>query len=206
MRPLVIFLCFLQLNLLCSQKVVQKAFIDPEIESIQISANKCYQLDVETNTGNEILVSANIEGEYADDLLVTLSESGKTLLVNAAFNPNFEAPNDKLSAHKVVSIALDIKLPAYKQVYVYGTNCNVHVTGDYRYLNVKLSSGRCTLHNVSEDVTVRTQKGDIFLATPAGNVIAKSSYGKIRGEQIPRGNNRFILNTIQGNIHLSKTK
>ncbi|WP_318343711.1 hypothetical protein [Flagellimonas baculiformis] len=188
------------------QKLVKKAFIGPRTESIQIDAQYCYKIDLRTAPTKEVQVSASIEGEYAKDLLVSIEEKGTTVLVSAGFQPIFINPNDKLSAHKVVSIALQISVPEYKQVSVFGTNSNVNATGKYDNLHITLSDGRCTLENVSETVEVTTQKGDIWLSVPNGDILAESAYGKVDQETIPFGDNQFILKTVEGQIHLKKTK
>lgn len=188
------------------QKLVKKAFIGPRTESIQIDAQYCYKIDLRTAPTTEVQVSASIEGEYAKDLLVSIEEKGTTVMVSAGFQPIFINPNDKLSAHKVVSIALQISVPEYKQVSVFGTNSNVNATGKYENLYITLSDGRCTLENVSETVEVTTQKGDIWLSVPSGDILAESAYGKVDQETIPFGDNQFILKTVEGQIHLKKTK
>ncbi|MDC6385222.1 hypothetical protein D2V93_03695 [Flagellimonas taeanensis] len=188
------------------QKLVKKAFIGPRTESIQIDAQYCYRIDLATSPTDEVQVSASIEGEYAKDLLVSIEEEGTTVLVSAGFQPIFINPNDKLSAHKVVSIALQISVPEYKKVSVYGTNSNVNAMGKYENLHITLSDGICTLENVSETVEVATQKGDIWLTAPSGDILAESTYGKVDQETIPFGDNQFILKTVEGQIHLKKTK
>ncbi|WP_317194410.1 hypothetical protein [Allomuricauda sp. CAU 1633] len=185
---------------------MKKAFIGPRTQSIQIDSRYCYQIDLQTAKTNEVQVEASIEGEYAKDLLVSLEEKGTTVRISTGFQPNFINPNDKLSAHKVVSIALHIIVPQYKNVSIFGTNSNVQVKGSYQNLDVKLSDGRCELDNVSEMVEVTTQKGDIWLSTDSGTILAESTYGLVENNQIPNGHNQYILKTIQGNIHLRKTK
>lgn len=196
-----LFFCNLQ-----AQKVVKKALVGSDTAYIQIDSQNCYQLELTTAQTNEIVVEASIEGEYAKDLLVTLEKSGTTMLINSGFHPNFLNPNDKLSAHKVISIALKIIVPAYKNVSIFGTNGNVDVEGKFENLKIRLSDGRCTLKNVEAMVNVETQKGDIFLSTDRGTILARSNYGKVRKARIPSGPNQYILNTVEGTIQLKKTK
>lgn len=206
MRATVFLLGFFFLAQLQGQKLVKKAFIGPRTEYIQIDAANCYTLTLNTAPTKEVEVSASIEGEYAKDLLVSVKEEGATVLISAGFHPNFINPNDKLSAHKVISIALEITVPQYKNVSVFGTHSEVQVEGEYSDLNIKLSDGRCTLKNVSEVVEVNTQNGDIWLMALSGNVMAESAYGEVEPNQIPKGNNQYMLKTVEGNIHLRKTK
>ncbi|MFN3138511.1 MAG: hypothetical protein ACE37L_12545 [Allomuricauda sp.] len=186
--------------------MVRKAFIGPRTETIQIDAQYCYRIDLKTTDSDEVQVYASMEGEYAKDLLISIEQSGTTAMISADFQPLFTNPNDKLSAHKVVSIALEVTVPAYKSVDVFGTNTNLYASGVYRELNVALSDGRCTLENISESVQVTTQKGDIVLSTASGNIVAESVYGNLSKESIPSGDNQFVLKTIEGDIILKKTK
>ena len=206
MKTLCFFLGFFVAVQLQSQKLVKKALVNAQTEYIQIDSEFCYQVNLYTSKVKEVIVEASIEGEYAKDLIVSIEEQGINMEISARFQPNFTNPNDKLSAHKVISIALDVTLPEYKNVYVFGRNSNLNASGNYKKLKVKLSDGRCSLYNVNEMVEVTTQKGDILLTTPSGNINAKSTYGKIFSEDIPDGDNQFTLNTIEGEIHLKKTK
>ena len=188
------------------QKLVKKAFIGPRTGTIQVDAQYCYRIDLKTEPTDEVHVSAIMEGEYARDLLVSIEQSGTTAVIRTDFQPNFVNPNDKLSAHKVISIALEISVPEYKNVDVFGTKTNLYATGKYKDLKITLSDGRCTLRNISESVTVSTQKGDILLSAPSGDVISESTYGSVQKESIPFGDNRFFLKTVEGDILVTKTK
>lgn len=201
-----ILLVFFMFASVHGQKLVRKAFIGPRTETIQIDAQYCYQIKLNTSSSDEVLVSASMEGEYAKDLLISIEQSGTTAKISADFQPLFINPNDKLSAHKVVSIALVISVPEYKSVNVFGTNTNLYATGIYDELNVTLSDGRCTLEKVSESAEVMTQTGDITLIADSGEIEAESTYGKVQKDIIPSGYNQFVLKTIEGDIYLTKTK
>ena len=206
MSTLLFFLSVFSFCTMKGQKLVKKAFITPETQFIQVDSQNCYKLSVTTSEQEEVSVAASIEGEYSKDLLVAIEQKGATVLISTGFQPNFTNPNDKLSAHKVISIELNISLPEYKEVSIYGTNCNVLAEGNYKRLNVKLADGTCTLENILETVEVNTQKGNIFLSTFDGDITAKSIYGEVVRETIPKGDNVFVLNTVEGNIYLKKTK
>jgi len=206
MRAVVFVMFVFTLINVHGQKLVRKAFIGPRTQNIQIDARYCYRIDIKTEPIDEVQVSATMDGEYAKDLLVSIKESGTTTMISTDFQPNFVNPNDKLSAHKVISIALEISVPEYKNVDVFGTKTNLYATGKYKDLKITLSDGRCTLRNVSESVTVTTQKGDILLSAPSGDVISESTYGSVQKESIPFGDNRFFLKTVEGDILVTKTK
>ena len=189
-----------------AQKIVKKTLINPESRAFQIDALNCFEVQIGTSRTNEIVIAASIEGEYQKDLLVNVEEEGSNVMISAGFQPNFKNPNDKLSAHKVISIALAISLPENTDVAIFGTTANVIAEGLYKRMSISLSDGDCRMANIGETVQVTTQKGNIFLAAPAGQVDAQSNYGKVLGDSIPMGNSTFRLQAIEGNIHLKRTE
>lgn len=202
-------LVFVVLGLACksiAQKQIRKTLLNDRTESILITTDNCYEVSLETIKGEELLIEAQIEGEYSKDLVINLEEKGTSILVSAGFQPGFLLPNDKLSAHKVISVAMNIMIPEYKRVKVYGTNTNVLVSGDYQSLSVSLDDGQCRITNVGENVDVATQKGNIWLTAESGVITAESSYGRVFESQIPTGDNHYVLNSKEGNIYLNKTK
>ena len=203
MRRLWVFVIVLCACSARGQKVLQKTIVDSNVTSIVIDSGDCYQINLQTRESKELEVNASMEGEYSKDLVVHLENKGTSLMVSTGFQPNFVLPNDKLSAHKAVSIALDIVLPEYKSVKIYGTHSNVNVLGNYRSLTVKLSDGDCKLENVGETVDVTTQKGDIWLVTASGLVEATSDYGKVYQSTLPIGDREYRLNSKEGNIYVN---
>ncbi len=151
-------------------------------------------------------IEAVIDGEYTNDQLVSIQQKGAGILIETGFQPNFIAPNDKLSAHKVISISLTIMLPEDKNVEVFGTNSTVQVTGTYENLKVILDDGRCYLENVSRSALISTRSGDIFANCPSGTIEAFSKFGTVQSDTIPHGNNYYSLTSTTGNVSIHKTK
>ncbi|PKA98044.1 hypothetical protein B0O79_1724 [Flavobacteriaceae bacterium MAR_2009_75] len=200
------FILFLIFQISYAQKVVKKSIVNDEITSINIDVDKCYGLILDTTEGNEISVEATIEGEYKKELLVNLKQMGDTYYLSSVFQPVFENPNDKLSAHKVVSVFLKVLIPEYLSASVYGSSCNVSASGSYRYLSIALSDGDCTLRQVGEEVTVLTQSGTINLYAKGGEVKTDTKYGKLYEDKIAIGSNHYNLTSITGNINVKKTE
>ena len=189
-----------------AQKRVHKVLLDESITMIQVNAENCYEVVLETGDNPAIEVEAQMDGEYRDDLQMKVSEVGNTLVLGAGFQPSFKDPNDKLSAHKVVSIALKINIPSYKNVQIFGKSARVVAFGDYLNLSITLSDGTCVLHDISEEVSVRTQSGNILVYANAAKIMAETKYGELIKNPIPRGVNQYNLNSVTGNIILNKTE
>lgn len=173
---------------------------------IQVDATNCFIVEVQTNKGNEITIEAEMEGEYSQDLDLEVSTNGTTLIVETGFSPSFENPNDKLSAHKVVSILLKLNIPQHKQLEIFGTNSRVVVEGVFKELNISLSDGACVLNKVEANAKVKSQSGHIEIISGGAQISAESKYGTVSSNKIPYGNSIFKLQTVTGNIDLSKTE
>lgn len=199
-------LLFFSFQILPAQKVVKKSIVNSEIAVINIDVTNCYKLALDTDVGNEMVLEATIDGEYKNDLMLNSKQEGHTIHVSSGFQSIFKNPNDKLSAHKVISIALKIYIPENKSVVVYGSNCNVSVAGNYRKLKITLNDGLCILNNVSESVTVMTRSGDISAYTKGAEVKANSKYGNVQSDEIPAKDDRYDLTSITGNISIRKTE
>lgn len=177
-----------------------------DINLIQVNTANCFEVNVDTFYGKEVTVEAEIEGEYSKDLDLELKTSGATIFVEANFTPSFENPNDKLSAHKVVSILLNITVPLSKNIEIYGTNSRVKIQGKFKELAVILADGTCELNNVKGNVNVKTQSGNILVRCEAAEIETASRYGKVALNPIPNGTSNYKLQTVTGNIELSKTE
>lgn len=193
-------------NFLNAQKIVRKSIIAPTVSYIHIDTNNCFQVFMETIDTDEMTVEASIDGEYRKDLVLKIGREGTTVEVSVGFQPNFMPPNDKLSAHKVISIALKIQMPGHKNVQVFGTSSNLTATGNYANLKVSLDDGNCILDGVATDAEVITQSGEIRWINANTDVVAVSKYGKVYGAIGPIGDPHFKLTTVTGNIYLSKTE
>lgn len=188
------------------QRKLYRAISANDISLIQVNAANCFKVEFHTGDGNEITIDAEMEGEYSQDLGLEVKTSGSTVLIDAGFAPSFENPNDKLSAHKVVSIVLRLTIPYFKKVEVYGTNSRVVLDGKYKELNISLSDGECELYNIVGNANVKTQSGSIRVFANSAQINAKSKYGKVSYNPIPEGLFIYKLQTVTGNIELSKTK
>lgn len=188
------------------QKIVQKRVLNPKIKSIYVDAYQCYFIELKTSSAQELQVAAFFEGEYQNELAVTLREEGNSLLIGTEFQPNFLLPSDKLSAHKVISVAMAITLPENMAVAVFGSSAKVEASGVYRQLAATLSDGDCTLNAVAERIIAKTQTGTITVTASTGEVQAQSTYGHVRAQQIPTGDSLYKLTSVTGNIVVKRTE
>lgn len=201
-RLFFLFLFFFQWGI--AQKLVEKAVHNPKTKYVRIDVTKCYRLVLDTHTSDFLKIEATMEGEYAKDLVIKLEENGDNITISADFLPSFDIPNDKLSAHKVISIEMHVTLPESMTTSVHGTHTNVTAKGTYKHLSVTLADGNCTLDNISEKAEVKTQTGEIVLKGARGTVTTKNIYGKVEKGPVPQGNQIYSLQTVEGSIIVNK--
>ncbi|MCM4150539.1 hypothetical protein DHD05_02960 [Arenibacter sp. N53] len=206
MRLIVVLVFLLGTCFLSAQKMVVKTIEDSSFPYIQIDTKNCYSVVLETVDIPKITVVGTLDGEYVQNLLVNVNQEGSTVLVSAGFQPNFILPNDKLSAHKVVSVSLKISIPKYLNVLLHGTSSNVKVTGEYSGLKITLSDGGCTFEGGGENVSITTQSGNINLITKNARIMVSTKYGQINREPMSSGDDHFTLNSVSGNINIRKTE
>jgi hypothetical protein len=199
-----LFLIIFGLTTCICQKVVQKVMILPHARAIQIDASRFSEVFLNTAPGVELQVEATMEGEYQKDLGIEITEEGQTIFINGAFQPFFEAPNDKLSAHKVVAVILRVQVPEGRDVSLIGSSTQVRTSGVYRELDITLNDGQCILESPEGKVKVHTQSGNIHLRAHHGKLSSESKYGTVKREEIPGGRNQYDLVSLHGDIYVKR--
>ncbi|WP_298509393.1 hypothetical protein [uncultured Kordia sp.] len=102
-----------------------------------------------------------MEGEYYRDVNVITATKNKELQLSCQLAEDFELPNDKLSAHKVFSITMNIHIPKHLKVQLEGDETQVYVKGSYKKFWGLLISGNYTLDELEAEAIIQTKKGNI---------------------------------------------
>ncbi|NND15662.1 MAG: hypothetical protein HKN89_05010 [Eudoraea sp.] len=178
--------------------------MNPRTSWVHINSEQCYNLKLRNSDSDQVSLEAKLDGEYSEDLVISLEEDGNTLIITPRFRPNFRHPNDKLSAHKVVSISLDIAIPYYTNFKIYGTHTRVLAEGIFTHGMISLDDGSCDIKTEAEELEVITQSGDIRFTSKGANLSAESKFGQVGGDSISNGNGLVTLFTTSGNIELKQ--
>ena len=198
----ILFSCF------CfSQKQTEdQLFLSPNIENLVLNLNNVFIVKLRTNNSRQIKIVSKSEGEYSNHFVISKKINDKSILISGDIGFSYPNLEDKLSAHKVHSVEVEIFLPSYLTTSVYTDIGNVFVEGFYIYLSINSLSGNCYLENINGKIAVNTVSGDIDLIAKRGNINAISSYGLINREEIPLGNSSFNIKTAKGNINIVKSE
>jgi hypothetical protein len=185
---------------LVGQNRLSKTLLNTGIRSISIDASLCYRIVLETGNDDEVSVDAQMDGEYGNDLVVLFREEGSTLFIEPRFRPEFQLPDDKLGAHKVVSISMRIGLPPNQNVMLTGSTCDIQTSGRFRDLGIVINDGSCQLGHSAENTKVRTGSASIRATVGKGVVEARSGFGEVSLDPIPQGDHHMQLMSTRGNI------
>lgn len=205
MRIFVLLLFLGGLGNIHAQKQIKKTIVKDQIASVTVDLAGCYSLELNSLASDEIIVQASIEGADNDEMLVSIEENGGHFTISTSFQPNYLERSTKFGALTYIATDLKVFLPEYLMVNLFGTDTHVMVNGRFKQMGVTLADGSCILKGVFEKAKIKTQKGDITIKSAKGEVVANSTYGKVFLEEIPKGESVFDLNSVQGNIYVSRT-
>ena len=197
---------FVLCSALVAQRTIEKTVTGTSLTTIKIDASNCFAVKIRTHASPKIIVETSLEGEYREDIVVSAIEEEESLVIRADFRPLYNAFNDKLSAHKVVSIYLNVLVPDNFKVAILGTVAKTDVSGKMKDLKIVLGSGDCTLKEFKGMAFISTFKGDIFLETEAAVVESDSKYGTVKKQVINSGTSKIKLKSISGDIFITKPK
>lgn len=189
-----------------AQNRTQKSFSDSNIAAIHINGNAVFKISVETNTSNTITVDSKIAGENNEHVVLISEIKNNTLYLATKYQPLFTDANDKLSAHKVMSIELVVNIPTNKSIYVSSDIASVYVNGQYKNAIIELINGACVLKDFVGDATVNTIQGDIEVITDFAKLEAFTKNGTLTLETLSKGNRLLSLYSINGNIMVIKSQ
>lgn len=197
-RALFVFALILLLIFETNAQVrVEKKIENPSLTRVQIDAAALYLLDIETAPGSQMSLEGRFDGEYSTNQWVQVQEvAPHVLLVRPSFQPFFSLPNDKLSAHKVVSASMHLVFPEGMDVEILGTDGKVQARGTYKNLVIVTGSGAVDLVQTKGLIEVNTTSGPVRVTHGDLRLTAASVYGKVLGPPFPLGSG-----TSQAKLH-----
>lgn len=204
-----LFVMVVFVSTVCSaQKQLMQSYSNPEISGVYINSNEVFEIRLNAQPVSGITVTTLIEGEtFESSLLQTVVEDG-ILKITTGRTPDFVPYNDKLSAHKVLSIVLEITVPEGLDIDIYSTLASVDGKGKFGKVQMNLGRGGCRLEEFRfrESAQINTLTGSINIATETTSVIAQSRNGVV---VIPKGfpvGKDLTLQSIQGDITVRKSE
>ena len=188
------------------KNIMHQKVLDEEITSLYFDLNNVFVITFSTIASNEVVITARSEGEYANHFVIRELRNANEMsfIGDIAFTfPNYQ---DKLSAHKVHAINIDIQVPSSLNVYVRSDIGNLFITGNYKNFLADLQSGDCNLNAVSGQLKIQTVGGDINARVKKAKVTAQSKLGRITREKVTIGPSVIDLKTLKGSINIEQSQ
>ena len=189
------------------QKRITKSYDAQGITSISVNSDDIFKIDIQTTKTDKITLTTQIEGESYESTLLNTAIVGHDLSITTGKTPDFTPFNDKLSAHKVLSIVLEISIPEGFDIQINSTLAAVQIKGSIGNLYCSLGRGGCELSNMRfrESINIATISGNIYVKSPPARILAQSRNGKVVIPQDLEGKKSVKLETIYGDILVHKS-
>jgi hypothetical protein len=203
MRIAFLLFIFLSSGTVLAQKRVLKQWDATQMESLSFEAQYASSIKIITTNSNQLTVSAIMDGEYANALYAGMIQNNGDWTLVTSFESFGQIPNDKLAAHKVKSLVLEIELPRNKEIAILAPNASLYVQGNFKNVNAQLLVGNCTLKNFMGNAQLKILDGDTTVYALYGIAgKATSKNGRVTN-WLPESGEFFInVQSNNGNIYL----
>ena len=186
-----------------AQKQLEKQIEGLDIENVAINGDGIFKIKINTYSGSTIKIKASVEGEHNEHIVLITEQINHSLTIATQWHPLFIQDNDKLSAHKVISIELEVILPNTINLYANSDIASAEIKGNYKELIVELVNGNCNLQTKANYTKINTIEGHIMVLTKNTKVKASTKNGEKEIDVTLNGNNLMFLNTLNGNIKVA---
>jgi len=190
-----------------AQKIMEKSWDATSVERLEVISDEVYRISIISEATERIYVRTKVEGEHSENVALLVSEENKTLSLSSGFTPYFVKQNDKLAAHKVISIEMEIRVPSDLAILVKGAIVSVETKGSFSEIQLELRNGNCVLVDFKGNAQLNSRNGNITVfAKETGVLDVKSRNGSIKNE-LPMGG-QFLINaeSVNGDITLLKSQ
>jgi len=177
-----------------------------KISTIDIAGNTMFKIKISAKPVQVISMGLQVEGENNEQIVLQTRQENQTLFIGSAYQPLFVKPDDKLAAHKKISIELTLEIPENLTVIITSDIASVFANGNFKFLTSELLNGHFLAHKYVGNLQVDTLHGNIEVETYSGLLDLNTKKGSIKQDKTPLGPNQISLHTINGNISVTKTQ
>ena len=184
MKKLLLLLILIP-NCLFAQKRSEQTFDGQDIKTLLINSNAIFKISITAQPVQEISIQTITDGETYESSLLHTKIIDQRLEITTGRTPDFTPFNDKLSAHKVLSIELGITIPQDFNIDIYSTLAEVSLKGRYKELQINLGRGgflgkdirfrESVINTISGNVALTTKRADVTASSRNGEVIINSN-------------------------------
>lgn len=184
------------------QKEVLMRYDADDLKQLVLNADEVFDIKISTSKKNEVVITSVSEGEYYNEFSLGVEMLENKMIISSSFPEELQEGYDKLSAHKVFSVMLNLEIPEGLDVHIESNIAAVTATGNFRSLQVQSRSGRCRLEKFRGNALVNTYSGSIDVFTGNASIEAISRSGKISIPPSTPGKYKIKLHSNTGDIRV----
>ncbi|WP_405211349.1 hypothetical protein [Dokdonia sp. Asnod2-E02] len=192
---------------LYAQKRLTQTYDATAIKELYINSNEIFKIKITTGEVREITVATIIDGETFASTLLNTSTNDGVLKITTGKTPDYIPFNDKLAAHKVLAIELEITIPRGLDVSIYSTLASVDTYGKLGQVRIDLGRGhfKGEEFRFRESAKINTISGSIYVSSNLVNVTAQSRNGKINIPPFQADGPLLEIKSIHGDVTVVKS-
>ena len=209
--------CFLFVFLMISvtifsQKKISKQF---ETNANEINIYTAGLDDITLESSDSNFVEVYLYAEDYDEQLIKIDDKTTSLNINFEFKgtQTREVFFRKFITKRLQRANAIVKIPKGKKVYVFGENVDIASKDFNNELAIYIENGIVKLNKILTNVTLKLYSGNVFASTKNTDVDVKSTTGKIKVDEVLKGNKyrtpqnvftkKLVITTIKGNLFLT---
>lgn len=205
-RNVLVFAALMCSILFYGQKNVQEIMEGKGIKGILITSDQIFKIGVFTTKTDKITIKSEISGETFETMAIASALENGILEISVTRSPFFKDRDDKLAAHKVMSVVLNITMPEGLEFWVDSSLAAVKMQGVYGHIELNLGRSDCRLDHFRGSGTINTRSGNINVNTQNCIIDASSRHGKENIKSMALGGHHLELKTIAGNITVTQSE
>lgn len=176
------------------------------INAIIIDTDEVFKINVSATNTNMIKIKTRSEGEYYNLIAINFKRFGDRLVLQSAYAEDLTGGFDKLSAHKIFSIELELEIPENLVVSINSNIASVIGNGKFESFSANLKQGACRLEIFQGNANINTYNADIWVETSNASLDVSSRNGTVEVSKRIKGPKTIKLRSLNGNISVLKTK
>lgn len=201
------FIFFLLLNFPArAQKETIQTIDAGNLTTVIFNSDEVYRIAIKTVPGDQIIIRSKTDGEYFNNISLDAEARNDVLYLKSRFREILQSGFDKLSAHKVFAMEVELQIPERMEVEIRSNVASVFMKGVYARVLIQLKSGSGYLENFQGDAVINTYEGDIEVESKNASVEAESRHGEVVVPDSFNGDYSLKLISINGNIKVRETK
>ena len=201
-----LFICF-GYGFCYGQKVIQKEYGIKDVHTLSIEDDAVFKITVVSSKSTKIKMVLHVSGEHSENIVMEEKLINGTLFLQTGFTPFFVMENDKLAAHKVMSLQMEIFVPSDILVVIKSKLASVFTTGMFKNLAIVLENGECVVDDFMGDAHLKSTNGNIAVVARknvSGQGVSKN--GSIEIELSKGQQYTVFAESVNGNISMEQTK